>query len=436
MPAGWVSAGVAAVDAGESIASNNAAASAAKKNNAAASQLSGAQGSMLTQAEGVAQQPFTPYTGTLTAPMSGNQQLGYNLAANTAATGGAGGAAATAGTNLLGQVAANSDWNSATAAKYMNPYTQDVTNSAIANSNQSYLQSLASQQTGQAGSGAIGGDRAAVGSAALAGQQSLNVGSLTATGNANAYNNAMQAWSTDNNTKIAAANAYESAGQDITKMNSQQISDLMQTGGVSQVIAQTDLNNQYGQFMREQGWSAQQLGSLISAVGTAKGSGTQSAPVQSNTANQLMGLGSTVAGLFGGGSGGTSVDPTISAANDANTDSMISNVPDYTPVLSGSAAPQGAIAYCDYGLKKQLQPIYFDGTSQLPVYTFRYKADDTTLWAGYVAQDVQERYPDAVSRGPKGYLQVNHSKVPGNRAYPMRVLTHDDWTVLDALAKE
>jgi hypothetical protein len=343
MPAGWVTAGAAVLGAGESIASNSSAASAANKNNAASAQLSGAQGSMLNQAESVSQQPFTPYTGTMTAPMSGNQQQGYDLASSTAATGGAGGAAATEGTNLLGQVAANSNWNSATAAKYMNPYTADVTNSAIANSNQSYLQNLAAQQTGQAGSGAIGGDRAAVGNATLAGQQSLNVGSLTATGNANAYNNAMQAWSTDNNTKIAAANAYESAGQDITKMNSQQISDLMATGGVSQVIAQTDLANQYAQFTRQQGWSAQQLNSLISAVGTAKGSGTQLPAVQSNIGNQLLGLGSTVAGLFGGGNTNTSVDPSVSSLNDANTNQMISNAPSYTPVLSGSAAGSGAM---------------------------------------------------------------------------------------------
>lgn len=265
---------------------------------------------MLSQAETVAQQPFTAYTGTLTAPMSGNQQQGSTLASQTAATGGgAAGADAAAGNTLLGQVGANSDWNSSTAAKYMNPYTQDVTNATLAQQQKSYNQSLSQLQTGAAGSGSFGNSREAIQEADLASSNNMNAATLTANNNAAAYNNAMQAWQGDNNTKLAAANAYENAGQDITKMTSQQISDLMSTGGVSQAISQTDLNNQYAQFMRQQGWSAQQLNSLISAVGTAKGSTTQQPAVQSNTANQLLGLGSTVAGLFGGGS--TSSTPTI-----------------------------------------------------------------------------------------------------------------------------
>lgn len=335
MPAGWVEAGVAAVGVGESIMGNNAAKSAANKNNASASQLQGAQGSMLGQAEQVAQQPFTPYTGTLTAPMSGNEQQGYSLASNTASTGLAQQDNAQA-TGLVGQVA-NSPWNADTAAKYMNPYTKDVTDAATTAANRSYLQNLAGVQTNAAGSGAFGGSREAIQEGELAGQNQLTVGNLTAQGNANAYNNAMQAWQQDNNTKLAAADAYEKAGSDVTQMTSQQISDLMKTGGVAQVINQTDLSNQYGQFMRQQNWSANQLGSLISAVGTAKGSGQVSAPVQSNTANQLLGLGSTVAGLFGGSSG-DSTNVTYNPDSAGVNANLMSQVPDYTPVLSGTAA--------------------------------------------------------------------------------------------------
>lgn len=343
MPAGWVEAAGAAVSAGESIANNVSAQGTSKANNASVAQTQAAQGSMLTQAEQVAQQPFTPYTGTLTAPLAGNQQQAISQASKVANDGTAQ-ADNAAATGLVGQVA-NNGWNANTASTYMNPYTQAVTNASLTAENKSYLQNLAGIQTGAAGSGAFGGSREAIQEGELGAQHNLNQGTLTATGNANAYNSAVQTWQADNNTKLAAAAAYEAAGQDVTAMNSSQISDLLKTGGVSQVIAQTDLNNQYGQFMRQQGWSAQQLGPLISAVGTAKGGTQQSAPVQSNTANQLLGLGSTVAGLFGSGGADT---PTVgnSAPPPALTNSIGTNVGGLnnftaTPSINGGGLGSG-----------------------------------------------------------------------------------------------
>jgi len=339
MPAGWVSAGVAVAGAVESGVANSKAASAASKNNAGAAQLAGAQGSMLSQAQDVAQQPFQAYTGTMTAPMSGNQQLGYSQAAKVA-TDGTAQADNTAATGLIGQVA-NNGFSGDTINKYMSPYTSAVTDASVAASNKQYLQSLSAIQTGAAGSGSFGGSRAAIAQSNLSANQNLNVGSLTATGNANAYNNAISTWQADNNTKLAAANAYEAAGQDVTQMNSAQISDLMKTGGVAQVIAQTDLGNQYQQFMRQQNWSAQQLGSLISAVGSAKGSPTQQAPIQSNTANQLLGLGSTVAGLFGGGSTGNYA-PDTSNGSALQTGAINATAPTAdSSTISGLASTNG-----------------------------------------------------------------------------------------------
>lgn len=342
MPAGWVEAGVAAVGAAESISSNNSAKSAAAKNNANAATTVGAQNTMLNDATTIANQPFEAYTGTLTAPMSGNEQSGYDLAASTAANGVAQGDNSKA-TGLVDQVA-NNGWSADTAGKYMNPYTQSVTDASIAASNKSYLQSLAGLKTQEAGSGAFGGGRAAIQQSNLTANQNMNVGSLTATGNANAYDEAVKTWQTDNATKLSAANAYEQAGQDVTNMNSTQISDLMKTGGVAQVISQTDLSNQYNQFMRQQNWSAGQLNSLISANSSTKGGVSQLPAVQSNTANQLLGLGSTVAGLFGGSSStaGTtsSIDTQLNANSDAEVNAALNN---YSPTLSDSLSGTGSL---------------------------------------------------------------------------------------------
>jgi hypothetical protein len=327
MPAGWVSAGVAAVGAVSSIAANQSAASAAKKNNATAAQLAGAQGTMLNEAQAVSQQPFQAYTGTMTAPMSGNQQQAVSQASKVANDGTAQ-ADNTAATGLIGQVA-NNGFSGDTINKYMSPYTQAVTDTGVAAANKAYTQQLAGIQTGAAGSGAFGGSREAIAEATAASNNNINVGTLTAKGNADAYNSAINTWQADNATKLNAAQAYENAGQDVTAMNSTQISDLLKTGGVSQVIAQTDLTNQYNEFMRQQNWSAQQLSPLINAVSVAKGSPTQTPAIQSNTANQLMGLGSTVAGLFGGGGGSSSPDAAFASGGSVSNAATAASAPSF-----------------------------------------------------------------------------------------------------------
>ena len=294
MPAGWVSAGAAAVGAIESIAGNKGAQQAQKINNQIAQQNANAQGTALNKAEQIANQPFEAYTGTLTAPMSGNQQLGYDMAGKTA---GQGQDLLNRGTGLIDQVAGN-QWTPDTASKYMNPYTQAVTDQAVAAANRQYLQTLTATNENAARSGAYGGGHNAIEQAALGGQNALNVGQITAQGNANAYDQALATWRADNASRLSAANAYAAAGGDLQKMNSQDIQNLMKTGGVAQVISQTGLDAQYQQFLRQQGWSANQLQPLLQSLGKMQGGVTQSAPIQSNTANQILGLGSTLAGLF------------------------------------------------------------------------------------------------------------------------------------------
>lgn len=297
MPAGWVAAAGAAVSAGESIASNVSAGKATAQNNATTTNLANAQNQELSQAEAVSSQPFVNYTGTLTAPLSGNQQQAITEASQNATQNQAG-ADITTGTNLLGT---EQPWNAATEATYANPYTQDVTNAALAQQQHSYLQSLAADQTGEGASSSFGNSRDAIQEADLTSNNTRDNATLVATQNANAYNSALSAWQADNSRKTSAAEAYENAGNDVTNLNNSQISNLLQTGGVAQVTAQTNLSNQYQQFLRQQGWSAQQLQSLIQGVGTAKGNTAVSPAVQSNVGNALLGLGSTIGGLAGGG---------------------------------------------------------------------------------------------------------------------------------------
>jgi Chaperone of endosialidase len=89
----------------------------------------------------------------------------------------------------------------------------------------------------------------------------------------------------------------------------------------------------------------------------------------------------------------------------------------------GGSIPAGATTtgnsemdyYCDYGLKKNIEPYRFHGTAGLMEYTFNWKGEDDDAPKSYgpIAQEVEKLYPEAVSRGPKGYLKINYSKLPG-----------------------
>jgi len=77
---------------------------------------------------------------------------------------------------------------------------------------------------------------------------------------------------------------------------------------------------------------------------------------------------------------------------------------------SGGAIP----GYCDYGLKKNVEPYRFHGTAGLMEYTFNWNGEDDDAPKSYgpIAQEVEDLYPEAVSRGPKGFLMVDYSKIP------------------------
>ena len=85
--------------------------------------------------------------------------------------------------------------------------------------------------------------------------------------------------------------------------------------------------------------------------------------------------------------------------------------------------------YCDYVLKDNIERVHFDHIAGLWVYSFRYKSEEG-FWHGYIAQEVREKYPQAVSTGPRGFLIVDYAKIP---KATLREPTPADWDDLKAL---
>ena len=64
----------------------------------------------------------------------------------------------------------------------------------------------------------------------------------------------------------------------------------------------------------------------------------------------------------------------------------------------------------DIHLKQDIVPLgQLD--NGLELYRFRYIDSDRTLYVGVMAQDVQKIEPDAVRRGPDGYLRVDYDRI-------------------------
>lgn len=436
----WGVAAAAVVSAGAGIYDQNQAINAQKS---AIAPLQGAQSTAYSKATDISNTPYTPYTGVQVAPITGSQQQAITQATTDANNNEAGGDLAKS-EGLAGQIAGNS-WNTATAAKYMNPYTQNVTDVAQKQLNQQYANTISAQNANAASTGAFGGDRSTLTNENTTGQYLYQSGNLAAVNQAKAYDSAIQAWQADNSRAASAATSYQNSANDVTQMNASQIKDLLATGGVAQATQQMQLNANYNDYLDQRNWSTTELQPLLSAIG---GKGTPANPTPANKASDLLGMGSALAGYFGSSKGNNNNNsPNMGSGNSApiagtpyGSGGNTGTYSNYASYAGSPAADSSGFtdAYCDYGLKKNVEPYQFDGMSGLQVYRFHYatEGDDEAPWLGYMAQEVREQYPDAVYAGAKGFLKIKRGAVPSEQTYPVRVLppiSDEDWATLDAM---
>jgi hypothetical protein len=221
---------------------------------------------------------------------------------------------------------------------------------------------------------------------------------------------------------IDAVQNSASAGGGIKGGNTLKALDTFGTG-----LASTDFQQAWQNYMAQQ---QQQYGMLNNLVGSgqnaAAGLGAISANVGGQVGSNIIGAGNArAAGQIGQANavtGGLNSLAQIAFLQQNGGSAGASPYVAGTPY--GSGANTGF--YCDYALKSDIEPLYVDHASGLQVYSFRYKTEDGR-WMGYIAQDVQKKYPNAVSVGPKGFLMVDYSKIP---AASLRKPTPEEWDEL------
>lgn len=311
------------------------------------------------RAETAAAKPFQKYEGQFVAPLTGTQtgaiQNIIEAQGMTAPYFAKASDYTTAGAQNVGRLTADQ------IAQYQNPYTQSVIDPTIKAMRQQQGQDLAQQQSQAIRSGAFGGDRAGIARAVTMGQQDLARAQAEGGLRSQAYQQAVQTAAGQQGIAAADLARQMQAGQQFAGLGTgaqaaalQQAQAQMGAGMAEQQTQQADLTARYQQFLQERGY-------------------------------------------------------------DFQTAQFLANIAMGTGALSGSTTTTTAPMpfFSDRRLKKDIDMVATtkDG---LPVYDFKYKGDDEPH-RGYMAQDVEKKYPDAVGLAG-GYKTIDYNKVAEHQA--------------------
>lgn len=319
-------------------------------------------------AQQVASTPYQPYTGTVVAPLSPDQQGAISQIQ------GAQGIAdpfINAAAQEVGQ-STTPIWQNAqqfspqAVQQYESPYTQNVVNATQAEFNNQNAQ----QQQGIIGNaisaGAWGGDRSAVAQGIVAGQESLAQAPVIAGLENQGYSQALGEFNTQQGAQIGANEANNwlasQAGYGLANLGNEALNTTLTganaqlgIGGLEQSQAQAELNVPYGQYIAGQAYPFQTVGwlsNIAQGLGGAAG-GTASTTVPGpSVGSQVLGAGLAGAGILGQtgafGSNGylTGSNGLLSSGSGTDWGSSYGDLSGYT--FTG-AARGGAIGRADGG---------------------------------------------------------------------------------------
>ena len=197
---------------------------------------------------------YQPYSGQLVAPTNANQNQGYASLLNVANSG-VGGGLLNSAVNTVGGAAAfrpsqvqAGQLSSTDLSPYLNPYTQDVTNTTLADLNRQRQIQNAGNDASATAANAFGGSRSAVLDALTNAASDRTAASTLANLNQSNYQNAQQAAQQDIAGRMSAAQANQNASLAGAGLNLQ--AGAQQAGlsnqQLSQAIARAGLYGQVG----------------------------------------------------------------------------------------------------------------------------------------------------------------------------------------------
>jgi hypothetical protein len=236
----------------------------------------------LSTANQLAQQPYQAYSGPTVAPFSADQTAAFNAIRQNVGS-----------TQPVFDLAQSQVQNlPQTTQSLLNPYLANVEGDTVSNIQRAAALQGQTEAANATAAGAYGGTREAVQQGVIASEAQRNIGQAINQIQSQGYNTAQNAALS----QAAAEGNIASAGQ---SANLQGISALNQVGQQQQTLQQAQYASAMQQWQQAQNYPYQQLALQQSALaGSPYGNTvTSSQPYNSNTAEQLLGLGLSAAPL-------------------------------------------------------------------------------------------------------------------------------------------
>ena len=183
----------------------------------------------------------------------------------------------------------------------------------------------------------------------------------------------------------------------------------------NQGAANTSFNNAFNMYQTQQSNTYGRLAGIANlGEAAASNQATGGSSYAQGIGQSLTNTGTAIGGGIAG-AGNSIGNAALLGALYQGQGSGVSGIGNGFTGAQGLDASGLGVGYCDYGLKKNIVPYQFHGTTGLMEYEFNWtdEDDDAPKSHGPIAQEVEKLYPDAVSRGPKGFLMVDYSKLPG-----------------------
>jgi hypothetical protein len=187
------------------------------------------------------------------------------------------------------------------AQQYMNPYMQNVVDIQKREAaRQSAIQGT-QQQAQATQAGAFGGGRDAIMRAERERNLGQQMNDIQAQGSQAAFNNAQNQFNTQRQASMQGYSALGSQGQNLYGQTANNLALQSQLGGQQQQQAQNLLNVGQQNYAAEQNYPYKQIGFMSDIVRGApmSNTGTSVYSAQPSTLNQVAGLATTAAGLYG-----------------------------------------------------------------------------------------------------------------------------------------
>ena len=247
------------------------------------------------------------------------------------------------------------------AQQYMNPYENQVVQSALGDVERAYQGQQRALSTQAIGAGAFGGGREGVQRGVLGGEYLRQVGDVSGRLRQAGFESGAQRFAADRASQLGASQAQLAALAGAS-------SGLAQFGSQERGIQQAGLTEAFRDFVEQQGFEQNQINQVIGALAGA--------PIRSYGEERT---GFTSTPMQG---------------------------PSPFGQITGALGAIGSIyAMSDIALKNNINYIG-KSPSGINIYTFTYKGDDK-VYQGVMAHEV----PHASSFNDDGYLMVDYSKV-------------------------